>query len=147
MLNLLRDVIKVRSLLAFTGDRLVQHLGLTSAKWNVLIAIAEAESPQPVAWLARNMAAHRQNVQRIINELQKDGMVTFEANPHHRQAQLVVLTDKGRKTLAAVTQLQTREVNAFAKGLTIHDIETARGVILDLRGKLEAWRARYMDGR
>ena len=145
MVTLLRDLIKVRSLLAFTGDRLVEHLGLTSAKWNILIAIDEAESPQPVAWLARNMAAHRQNVQRIINELEQDGIVAFKANPHHRQAQLVVLTEKGKKQLAAAEQLQTREVNAFAKGLAIQDIETARSVVLDLRHKLEAWRARYMN--
>jgi len=43
------------------GDRLVAGLGLTSARWQILDAIASAEHPQPVAWLARDMGANRQN--------------------------------------------------------------------------------------
>jgi DNA-binding MarR family transcriptional regulator len=45
------------------------------------------------------MGANRQNVQRIINDLHKKGLVAFETHPHHRRAQLVVLTDKGRRPL------------------------------------------------
>ncbi|HTO64073.1 MAG TPA: MarR family winged helix-turn-helix transcriptional regulator, partial [Bradyrhizobium sp.] len=86
---------RLTSLLLTAGDRLVAGLGLTSARWQILGAIVAAERPQPVAWLARDMGANRQNVQRIINDLQKDGLVAFEVNPHHRRAQLVVLTDKG----------------------------------------------------
>jgi DNA-binding MarR family transcriptional regulator len=45
-----------------------------------------AERPQPVAWLARNLGANRQNVQRIVNDLHKEGLVAFENNPHHRRS-------------------------------------------------------------
>ena len=48
-----------------TGDRLVAGLGLTSARWQVLSAIVEVERPRPVAWLARDLGANRQNVLRI----------------------------------------------------------------------------------
>jgi DNA-binding MarR family transcriptional regulator len=77
------------------------RLGLTSARWQILGAIVAAERPQPVAWLARNLGANRQNVQRIINDLHKEGLVAFEPHPHHRRAQLVVLTDKGRQRFDA----------------------------------------------
>lgn len=53
-----------------------------------------AAHPQPVTWLARDRGANRQNVQRIVNDLHKEGLVTFEPNPHHRRAQLVALTEK-----------------------------------------------------
>jgi hypothetical protein len=62
------------------------QLGLTCARWQVLGAIVAAECPQPVAWLARDLGANRQNVQRIIYDLHKDGLVAFEPNPHHRRA-------------------------------------------------------------
>jgi DNA-binding MarR family transcriptional regulator len=52
-----------------------------------------------VAWLARDLGANRQNVQRIINNLHKDGLVVFAVNPHHRRAQLAVLTEKGKQVL------------------------------------------------
>src|SRR5215467_13285500 len=94
--NLVLDLLRVNSLLLTAGDRLVAPLGLTSARWQILGAIVAAQHPQPVAWLARNLGANRQNVQRIVNDLEQDGLVAFRANPHHRRAQLVVLTNKGR---------------------------------------------------
>src|SRR5579871_7075473 len=92
--DLVLDLFRLNSLLLTAGDRLVAPLGLTSARWQVLGAIVSAERAQPVAWLARDMGGNRQNVQRIINDLQKIGLVTLEVNPHHRRASLVVLTDK-----------------------------------------------------
>jgi len=92
--GLVLDLFRVNGLLLTAGDRLVAKLGLTSARWQILGAIVAAERPQPVAWIARDLGAYRQNVQRIINDLRREGLVAFEANPHHRRAQLVVLTDK-----------------------------------------------------
>src|ERR671915_433794 len=95
--RLMLELFRVNSLILTAGDRLVSPLGLTSARWQILGAIVAAEHPQPVAWLARNLGANRQNVQRIINDLSGEGLVAFDTNPHHRRAQLVVLTDKGRQ--------------------------------------------------
>src|ERR1700724_3214567 len=83
--NLILDLFRLNSLLLPAGDRLVARLGLTSARWQILGAIVEGERPQPVAWLARDLGANRQNVQRIINDLHKEELVAFEANPHHRR--------------------------------------------------------------
>src|SRR3974390_333682 len=88
--NVMLDLFRLSSLLLTAGDRLVAPLGLTSARWQILGAIALAARPQPVAWLARGLGANRQNVQRIVNDLQEEGFVAFEVNPHHRRAQLVV---------------------------------------------------------
>jgi DNA-binding MarR family transcriptional regulator len=120
-----------------SGDRLVSGLGLTSARWQVLGNIVAAERPQPVAWLARDMGANRQNLQRIVNDLEKEGLVTFEANPHHRRAQLVVLTSKGCQVYDAAMRLQAPWANKLAEGLRVEDIETTGRVMAALRQKLE----------
>ena len=135
--NLILDLFRLNSLLLTEGDRLVAGLGLTSARWQVLGAIVAAERPQPVAWLARDLGANRQNVQRIVNDLQREGLVAFEINPHHRRAQLVVLTDKGRQTYAAADRLQAPWINGLSDGLSIKDIEKAHGVIQAVRRKLD----------
>jgi DNA-binding MarR family transcriptional regulator len=135
--NLMLDLFRVNSLMLTAGDRLGARLGLTSARWQILGAIAEAERPQPVAWLARDLGANRQNVQRIINDLHKEGLVAFETNPHHRRAQLVVLTEKGRRTFDAAMALQAPWVNGLSEGLAVKDIETVHRVITALRKKLE----------
>jgi DNA-binding MarR family transcriptional regulator len=135
--GLVLDLFRLNSLLLTAGDRLVARLGLTSARWQILGAIVAAERPQPVAWLARNLGANRQNVQRIINDLHRDGLVAFQANPHHRRAQLVVLTDKGRQTFDAAMRLQAPWINRLSDGLVVKDVETTHGVIAALRQKLE----------
>jgi DNA-binding MarR family transcriptional regulator len=127
----------LNSLLLTAGDRLVARLGLTSARWQVLGAIVAAERPEPVAWLARNLGANRQNVQRIINDLYRGGLVAFVANPHHRREQLVVLTDKGKLTFEAAMGLQAPWINSLSDGLLVKDIETVHRVIMALRQKLE----------
>jgi DNA-binding MarR family transcriptional regulator len=136
--GLILDLFRLNSLILTAGDRLVARLGLTSARWQVLGAIAYAERPRPVAWLARDLGGNRQNVQRIVNDLHKEGLVAFEANPHHRRAQLVVLTDKGKQTFDAAMRLQAPWVNNLSEGLSIKDIETMHRVVIALRQKLES---------
>jgi DNA-binding MarR family transcriptional regulator len=83
------------------------------------------------------MGANRQNVQRIVNDLEKEGLVAFATNPHHRRAQLVVLTNKGKQTYEAAMRLQAPWVNELSEGLRVEDIETTRSVMTALRSKLE----------
>src|SRR5215813_9294668 len=123
--DLILDLFRLNARMLAAGDRLVAGLGLTSARWQILGAIAEADRPQPVAWLARDLGANRQNVQRIVNDLHSERLVAFEANPHHRRAQLVVVTDKGRQTFDAAMRLQIPWVNSLSDGFVVKDIEAA----------------------
>ncbi|HTV30655.1 MAG TPA: MarR family winged helix-turn-helix transcriptional regulator [Xanthobacteraceae bacterium] len=133
---LIIDLFKLNSRMLAAGDKLVAGLGLTSARWQVLGAITEADRPQPVAWLARDLGAHRQNVQRIVNDLHKEGFVAFEANPHHRRAQLAVLTEKGKRAFEAAMTLQAPWVNRLSDGLSAKDIETVHRVVTAVQKKL-----------
>lgn len=131
------DFFRLNSLVLTAGDRLVAELGLTSARWQILGAIVAATRPQPVAWLARDLGGNRQNVQRIVNDLNAEGLVAFEPNPHHRRAQLVVLTDKGQRAYDAAMRLQAPWINDLAEALSVKDVETTRRVVTALRDKLE----------
>src|SRR5580700_8214808 len=134
--DLMLDLFRANSLILTVGDRLVAPLGLTSARWQILGAIVSAERPQPVSWLAHDLGANRQNVQRIINDLHKEGLVAFEVNPHHRRAQLVTLTEKGRRTFEDAMELQAPWVNGLSDGLSVKEIETVHRVVTTLRKKL-----------
>jgi len=135
--GLILDLFRLSNRLLSSGDRLVAGLGLTSARWQVLGSIVAAERAQPVAWLARDMGANRQNIQRIVNDLEKDGIVAFRPNPHHRRAQLVVLTEKGRNVFGAAMSLQAPWINTLADGLRVDDLQTTHRVIVALRQTLE----------
>jgi DNA-binding MarR family transcriptional regulator len=131
------DLFKVTSSMLAAGDRLVAPLGLTSARWQVLGTIIAAERPQPVAWLARDMGANRQNVQRIVNDLAKEGFVDFADNPHHRRASLVVLTEGGRKAFAHVMTIEAPWMDQLTTGISVKDIQTLQRVLKVLRQRLD----------
>src|ERR1700753_3071448 len=134
--DLVVDLFRLDSLLLTAGDRLVASLGLAGARWQVLGAIVSAERPQPVAWLARDLGGNRQNVQRIINDLHREKLVAFEANPHHRRAQLIVLTENGRRAFESAMALQAPWINDLSEGLTVKDLRTVHRVVTTLRDKL-----------
>lgn len=134
--GLILEIFTLNNRLIAAGDRLVADLGLTSARWQVLGTIVAAARPQPVAWLARDMGGNRQNVQRIVNDLEKDGLVAFAPNPHHRRAQLVMLTEKGQQVFEAAMALQAPWVNGLSEGIPIEDLETTSQVLSALLDKL-----------
>src|SRR5689334_729198 len=114
--GLILEVFRLNGVLLAEGDRLVADLGLTSARWQVLGAVALAESPMPVAWIARNMGLTRQAVRRIVDELSDEGVLAFADNPHHRRAKLVVLTDRGARLYRAVEARRAPWATALAQG-------------------------------
>lgn len=134
--TLILDVFRLNGRLQLTGDRLVAELGLTSARWQILGAIAQAEKPEPVAWHARNMGVHRQGVQRIINELTHEGIVEFLPNPQHKRAHLVTLTLRGKDLYEAAMALQIPWVNELSKGILPDEIAIAQQVINVLKARL-----------
>lgn len=134
---LILDVFRLNGRLQLAGDRLVSELGLTSARWQILGAIDYSDRPESVAWHARTMGVHRQGVQRIINELSKEGIVEFQPNPHHKRAHLVVMTRKGRELYEAAIAKQIPWVNELSKGLSPDDIASAQNVVDHLKSRLE----------
>ena len=143
---LILDVFRLNGRLQLAGDRLVADLGLTSARWQILGAIAYAAQPESVAWHARTMGVHRQGVQRIVNEMEKEGIVAFQPNPHHKRAHLVVLTSKGQELFEAAIALQVPWVNDLSQGLSPDDIAITQDVITLLKNRLEAASNSQKDG-
>lgn len=137
MTDLVLETFRLNGRLLASGDKLVEPLGLSSARWQVLGAINFAETPQPVAWLARSMGLSRQGVQRIANELEKEGLVSFEPNPNHRRASLVVLTEQGRAIYADADRRQTEWVNELSQAFDLSELECALKVMSAMRAKLE----------
>jgi DNA-binding MarR family transcriptional regulator len=135
--ELIVAIFRLNGRLLVSGDRLVASFGLTSARWQVLGAIASSPTAEPVARLARNMGLNRQGVQRIVGELAAEGFVELKDNPHHRSAKLVVMTAKGLKAFEAAMRLQTPWVNMLGEDLDPKSIEKAGRVLEELRERLE----------
>ena len=128
---------RVNGLLIAVGDRLAAEHGLTSARWQVLGAIALAQRPLTVPQVARRMGLTRQSVHTTVNRLIADGMAELTPNADHQRSALVGLTERGRATYQAVDRKQAAWVNHLAAGLTRADLDTAARVLGELCIRLE----------
>ena len=136
--DLILDVFRLNGALLAAGDTLVKDIGLTSARWQVLGAIAFSPVPLPVAHLANNMGLTRQAVQRSVDEMLSDGLVRLESNPHHKRAMLVTMTERGTSAYRAASERQERWADALADGLSHGGVEAAGKLLRELHRRLVA---------
>ncbi len=134
--GLVIEVFRLNGDVLAAGDVLVDDLGLTSARWQVLGAIALSPVPLPVAHLARNMGLTRQAVQRVVDEMRRDGLVSLALNPHHQRAMLVVMTDGGETAYQVAMGRQQGWADTLASGLSPERIEAARDLLHELQRRL-----------
>jgi DNA-binding MarR family transcriptional regulator len=137
MTELILETFRLNGQLLASGDELVADIGLTSARWQVLGAIAASAVPLPVAGIARNMGLSRQAVQRLANEMQDDGLLGFAPNPHHERARLVVMTKRGEAVYRAAMERQRPWARALARQIESKDIAVAVRVMRTLRRLLD----------
>jgi DNA-binding MarR family transcriptional regulator len=139
--RLILSTFRANGLLLDAGDLLSADEGLTSARWQVLGAIALAERPLTVPQIARRMGLTRQSVHATVNRLVHDGLLELTPNVDHRRSPLVGLTASGRARYEAIDARQATWINRLARGIAHSDLETARSVLVELCRRLEA------DGR
>jgi len=135
--ELVLETFRLNGRLLQSGDALVADIGLTSARWQVLGAIALSPVALPVAHIARNMGLSRQAVQRLVREMAADGMLLFAPNPHHRRAQLVQLTPRGMAAYGAAMKRQGPWADRLATGVTAKELAAAGAVLRKLRQRLD----------
>jgi DNA-binding MarR family transcriptional regulator len=134
---LIVETFRLNGRLLASGDALVADVGLTSARWQVLGAMALSPVPLPVAHIARNMGLARQTVQRLANDLEREGFVRFAANPHHQRAKLVLLTARGQAAYAAAMERQKPWARCLTQGMSAQRLDAATAVLKALRQRLD----------
>ena len=117
MTDLVLETFRLNGALLSSGDQLVRDLGLTSARWQILGAIALEGRPLTVAQIARRMGLTRQSVQRVAGDLEAAGLAVFQDNPDHKRAKLLALTENGEAAYSEAEARQISWVNALSKGL------------------------------
>ena len=120
------------------GDLLAREDGLTSARWQVLGALALSDRPLTVPQIARRMGLTRQSEQSSINRLRNDGLIEAEQNPDHRRSPLIRLTALGKAKYERLHRRQVEWANALADGLAVSELATAARVLDLLSSRLNS---------
>ena len=111
-------VFRLNGLLLHCGDRLVEPLGLTSARWQVLGAIALAGGPLTAPKIGEAMGVTRQGAQKQLNVLAEQGLVEARPNPAHRRSPQYILTPQGLALYRRAEALWAVQADDLAKLIT-----------------------------
>ena len=136
IVELISQSFRLNSRLQSTADRMAREIGLTGTRWQVLNAVAQARRPATISDIARWMGLARQSVQQVANALAKDGLITYQPNPKHQRAALVIVTKKAAKLLEQLDERRFAWARMVATTLPVADIEVASEILRAVREKL-----------
>jgi len=105
------------------GDAFAAPFGLTSARWQILGAIARAGDRQTAPQIADMMGISRQGAQKQLNLLVEDGLVQKLANPSHLRSPHYALTTDGTDKYQQVSAAW--EIHATATGTRFSEQDLA----------------------
>ena len=124
-------IFRVNGRLLERGDQLVEPLNLSSARWQVLGAVALAGKPLSAPQIAEAMGITRQGAQKQLNKLALDGFFEQCLNPRHQRSPLYALTELGSRAFAEAMALEA----VWADGLVAGDsLEALNQTLKTLNG-------------
>ena len=139
--SVILSTFRLNGLLLDAGDRLSADHGLTSARWQVLGAIALSDRPLTVPQIARRMGLTRQSVHATVDRLVGSGLIELIPNDDHVRSPLVRLTPPGEEAYRVLDREQAGWVSKLARDIPGSDLERTRAVLEELVRRLETSRA------
>lgn len=111
-----------------TVDRLLQPFGLTQATWLPLLHLSRADTAMRQKDLADLLAVDNSSLVRILDRLQREGLVERREGSDRRAKELYV-TDAGRATAERVEAVGQRVRDRALTGVSEADIAVSERVL------------------
>lgn len=118
------------------GRRLSQLLSLhfqpydiTTEQWTVLNRLAEQDGITQKD-LAHRAEKDQTNITRILDQLQRKGLVERRPNSVDRRSFLTFITDKGKSLNQVLLPIESQVVNSAMDGLSKEDMERLRAALI-----------------
>mgnify|MGYP003831358411 CR=1 FL=1 len=133
----------VASLLALTGrlwrtnctERL-KGLNQSEARWSALFVIADAQGGIIQTHLAERLGIQGPTLVRLLDALEKEGLVSRHTVFNDRRANMIALEPKGRATLDVSDDLVARMRSELFAGVTEAELTTTLRVLRHLSHQL-----------
>lgn len=112
---------------------LLNKPGITVPTFQSLSAIEALETPARVQDISEAMRITVGATSKLVDRLERDGLVTRTANPDDRRSSLIILTDAGKATLASAATATETHLAAILGGAPVQrlsdDLATLRASI------------------
>ncbi|WP_051272612.1 MarR family winged helix-turn-helix transcriptional regulator [Fundidesulfovibrio putealis] len=131
-------VFRLNGALLEAGDELGKPLLLTSARWQVLGALALSDVPLTAPRIAQAMGLTRQGVQKQLNALAPLGYLEKLENDDNRRSPLFRLSDSGRRTYQEMDALYRSWATELVQGLCGEDLARAARTLEELADRVKS---------
>ncbi|OQS43109.1 MarR family winged helix-turn-helix transcriptional regulator [Chromobacterium haemolyticum] len=135
--DLMLLIFRLNGTLLDRGDQLVAHLGINSARWQVLGAAGLAGEAQTAPQIAARMGISRQGAQKQLHKLVEEGYFDVLPNPQHARSPLYRLSAKGERTVAGTQRSQAQWTEQLARRLPDADFDAACHTLQQLLSTLD----------
>ena len=109
---------------------------VTAEQWTVLSSLWEAEGVHQ-SLLAEKTAKDRHNITRILNLLEKGGLVRREPDSQDRRRQRIYLTETGKALKPRLVRIVTGFLEQAFSGMTQEDLDSLIQILGQIRTNLE----------
>jgi DNA-binding MarR family transcriptional regulator len=135
--DLIRTVLRMNATVQKSGTRLMRGTGITNARWQTLSELFALEKRVTVSELARHMGLTRQAVQRLADDMARDGLVEFAENPGDARAMHLLLTEAGRAAYHDAQECEWQWTNAIAEDFDAEQIVRAVALLEAITQKMQ----------
>ncbi len=129
------SMMRAQQIVATAVDRALRPLGLTFARYEVLMLLSFArDGALPITKVGDRLMVHPTGITKLVDKLEQQGLVVREANPTDRRGTLAKITPEGRE----VADRATRAVTEVRFGADLEDDDLEHIVALVLRMRIGA---------
>ncbi|WP_404419292.1 MarR family winged helix-turn-helix transcriptional regulator [Marinospirillum sp.] len=111
------------------GDHFSAPFGLTSARWQMLGALALSPAPLTAPQIAFNMGVTRQGAQKQLNLLLDEELAQKQPNPYHKRSPFYQLTDKGQALYQRVATDWNQHAKEVGQAFSSQELATTLKVL------------------
>lgn len=133
--DLIIEIVATFFLLRAEGMRIGVVSPSGEGYWSVL-RLLKTNGPQTVPQLARYRYVPRQSVQKLANEMLKDGVIELVNNPAHKRSKLLRLTPKGDIVFQEMNDRIAKLAETLAKQQDAAQLQNAADVVKKLHEQL-----------
>ena len=117
----------------------LRPFGLTDVQFNLMMLLEYQSGPEEglsQAQLSNMMLVNRANITSLIDRMEKANLVVRTPAPYDRRSNIVKLTSRGKKLLAQIEPLYTKEVKRIMAVLRQAEQKTLIEMLEKIRGNI-----------
>jgi MarR family transcriptional regulator for hemolysin len=119
-------------------DRRLKPLGLSRSKWMLMVALYQDGEHASQRALAERLGIEGPSLVRLLDRMERDGLVERRAVDGDRRVKSVHLSRKGQSQLETIRGIAGSLRQELMAGLPAQDVDTAMAVLTQIRQRAES---------